>query len=247
MRKQRGIRRHYNLVHSLIHVTLPLVAVAGLLLGGHLYLTATAASATPAPAAAAAPAEQEYLLPLPVEPPADRLPDHPLENLIAMFRAGKAHDGRDWVLPLLVSGLDKPVQEARITGYATTDGDGGGPYTRWGTRVRVGVCAADPRYWGPGSVIWIGDPINYLLVVEDTGGAIKGENRFDVATGDDSGASSRLGMRHANYVALYRAEPIPARAWGQKPDDWRPPVKVAQAPPLAPPPPGINEALGEAP
>ena len=184
-----------------------------------------ATTTTPAAAPAADPAplgEAEYKLPLPCEPPADRIKDHPLEGVIAFMRAGKSTETRDWVLPLVVKALAEPMREARITGYSSRDADGGGPYTRWGTRTRWGICAADPRYWGPGSVIWMGDPVNQVLVVEDTGSAIKGQHRFDVCTGDNPVSSAKIGSRHANYVPLYVA---PTRsAWGDKPDDWRPPV-----------------------
>ena len=182
------------------------------------------ASETGAPAASgpAVPAESEYVVPLPCSPPADRIKDHPLEGAIAYMRAGKSTETRDWVLPLLVKGLATPMCEARVTGYSSRDADGGGPYTRWGTRTRWGICAADPTYWGPGSVIWMGDPVNQVLVVEDTGSAIKGKHRFDVCTGDNPESSAKIGSRHANYVPLYVAEP--GRRWGNKPNNWRPPV-----------------------
>ena len=173
-------------------------------------------------AAAANLGEAEYKVPLPCEPPTDRIKDHPLEGYIAFMRSGKSTETRDWVLPLIVKALSTPMREANITGYSSRDSDGGGPYTRWGTRTRWGICAADGRYWGPGSVIWMGDPVNQVLVVEDTGGAVKGRDRFDVCTGDNPVSSSKIGRRHANYVPLYVA---PTRsAWGDKPDDWRPPV-----------------------
>jgi 3D (Asp-Asp-Asp) domain-containing protein len=184
--------------------------------------TAAAASAAGKAKASADPGEAEYKIPLPCPPPADRIKDHPLEGVIAFMRAGKSTETRDWVLPLLVKALATPMREARITGYSSRDGDGGGPWTRWGTRVRWGICAADPRYWGPGSVIWMGDPVNQVLVVEDTGSAVKGRDRFDVCTGDNPASSARIGFRHANYVPLYVAEP--RSAWGDKPDNWRPPV-----------------------
>jgi 3D (Asp-Asp-Asp) domain-containing protein len=166
--------------------------------------------------------EAEYKLPLPCQPPADRIKDDPLEGYIAFIRAGKSTETRDWVLPLLVKGLDIPVRVAHITGYSSRDSDGGGTCTRWETRTRWGICAADPAYWGPGTVIWMGDPVNQVLVVEDTGSAIKGKDRFDICVGDDPASSERLGSRHANYVPLYAA--APRRNWGDKPDDWRPPL-----------------------
>jgi 3D (Asp-Asp-Asp) domain-containing protein len=163
-----------------------------------------------------------YVLPLPFDPPANRLHGHPLEGVIAAIRTGKSTETRDWVLPLLVKALAEPMRVSRITGYSSRDADGGGPYTRWGTRVRWGICAADPRYWGPGSVIWMGDPVNQVLVVEDTGGAIKGRHRFDVCCGDSRESSARIGRRKANYVPLYVAPPT--SRWGHKPKNWQPPL-----------------------
>ncbi len=170
----------------------------------------------------APPAASEYLLPLPVAPPADRIWGHRLEGVIAAMRSGKSTETRDWVLPLLVKALATPMRQAQITGYSSRDADGGGPYTRWGTRTRWGICAADPRYWGPGSVIWMGEPVNQVLVVEDTGGAVKGQHRFDVCTGDNPVSSAKIGRRTANYVPLYVAPP--QSRWGTKPANWRPPV-----------------------
>lgn len=181
----------------------------------------SAASGAHAPTAGSSP-ESEYKIPLPCAPPADRIHGHPLEGVIAFMRAGKSTETRDWVLPLLVKALATPMREARITGYSSRDADGGGPWTRWGTRVRWGICAADPAYWGPGSVIWMGDPVNQVLVVEDTGSAVKGRDRFDVCTGDNPASSAKIGLRRANYVPLYVAKP--RRTWGSKPANWRPPV-----------------------
>ena len=185
--------------------------------------TALTLAMTPHPNSAAVDAgEAEYKLPLPCPPPADRIKHHPLEGYIAYIRAGKSTETRDWVLPLLIKGLAIPVREARITGYSSRDSDGGGCTTRWGTHTRWGICAADPAYWGPGTVIWMGDPVNQVLVVEDTGSAIKGKDRFDVCVGDDRASSERMGCRHANYVPIYAAPP--RSSWGDKPDDWRPPA-----------------------
>ena len=168
---------------------------------------------------------EEYLIPLPFEPPADRLPGHPLEGVIAQIRTRKLAEPRSWVLPLLVTALSRPLCRAAITAYSSRDADGGGAGTRWGTRVRRGICAADPHYWGPGSVIWVGDPVNEVLVVEDTGGLVKGPHRFDVSTGDDRAAAAALGRREANYVTLYRAPPT--HRWGTQPEAWQPPLPQA--------------------
>ncbi len=227
MNTAKATKSKHNLTSYWIRLV-GLLAVGGLCLmigRAVLFVAAEAAEDQPAlqPAheVVAEPAE-EYLIPLPIEPPADRIPHHPLESLIAQIRTGKVTESREWVLPLLVRSLNRPMQQARITGYSSRCPDGGGPRTRWGTRVRRGICAADPRYWGPGSVIWMGEPVKQILIVEDTGGFIKGLNRFDVCTGDDPVAARNIGRRMANYVPLYRVPPT--RRWGRKPADWHPPL-----------------------
>jgi len=223
----------------LLRRTALLAGAAALLLYGRLTVDCAAQAAEHEPAthtAAMTPTppptpdpESEYLIPLPFAPPTNRIFGHPLEGVIAAMRAGKSTETRDWVLPLLVKALAEPVRRARITGYSSRDTDGGGFYTRWGTRVRWGICAADPAYWGPGSVIWMGEPVNQVLVVEDTGSAVKGRDRFDVCTGDNPASAAKIGLRFANYVPLYVSPP--RRNWGNKPEGWRPPVpRSAEAP-----------------
>ncbi len=92
-----------------------------------------------------------------------------------------------------------------------------------GSRDEGGICAADPRYWGPGSVVWIGPPINQTFTVEDTGGAVKGEDHFDMCVGTSHAACSKIGVRrNVEYVVLYRA--APRSRWGRRPSGYRPPL-----------------------
>ena len=152
--------------------------------------------------------------------------NHPLLDLVRKTWAGAYGEQPAWRLPLLVNGLKQKPRTARLTAFSSRCADGGGPTTRWGTRVRYGICAADPSYWGPGSVVWVGGPVASVLIVEDTGGAVRGRDRFDVALGDDAAACGRFGVRRATYVPLYVAPT--RRNWGDKPRGWHPPVLPMQ-------------------
>ncbi len=148
---------------------------------------------------------------------------HPLAEVVRAVEAGERGVQPAWKLPMLRNGLAvKPVLTARVTAYSWKDPDGGGKRNRWGARIRWGTVAADPRYWGPGSVIWMGPPVNMTLIVEDTGGAIKGPHRFDVCVDADRAFSRWFGYRKVQYVPLHRE--VPRRRWGTKPADWHPPV-----------------------
>lgn len=154
--------------------------------------------------------------------PKPAIANHPILPYLENLVKGVYGDQPAWKLPMLLRGLTQKPAEATITAYCEQDHDGGGSYTRWGTHVRRGICAADPKYFGPGSVVWIGDPINESLIVEDTGSAIKGPNRFDVCVTGHHALCNEIGRQHAEYIVLYR---VPPRArWGDKPDGWQPPV-----------------------
>jgi 3D (Asp-Asp-Asp) domain-containing protein len=147
---------------------------------------------------------------------------HPLADVVRKVIAGELGEQPPWKPPMLVNGLRKTPLEATITAYTEFDA-GCTTRTAWGSRVRRGIVAADRRYWGPGSVVWIGPPINETMVVEDVGSAIKGPHRFDVCfPGDLSGAKAMGLRRQVTYVPLHR-EP-PRRHWSAKPGDWHPPV-----------------------
>ena len=160
--------------------------------------------------------------------PQSALPNHPLLPYIRNLINGVYGDQPRWKLPMLLKGLSQKPSDAVITAYCELDHDGGGCYTRWGTHIRRGICAADPRYYGPGTVVWIGEPINESLIVEDTGSAIKGENRFDVCVTGHHALCDEIGKRHSTFLVLYKVPP--QRNWGDKPCGWEPPildVKVA--------------------
>lgn len=148
--------------------------------------------------------------------------DHPLLPVVESVLRGDWRKQPAWKLPMLVNGLRKEPEQATITAYCSQCCDGGGRYTRWGSRVRRGICAADPRYWGPGSVIWIGPPVNEVVIVEDTGGAIRGPWRFDVCMEGNHAMCERIGRTTTICVPLYRVEPT--SRWGDKPAGWHPPI-----------------------
>jgi len=147
---------------------------------------------------------------------------HPLADVVRGVIAGELGEQPPWKLPMLANGLRKKPLEATITGYTELD-PGCTMWTAWGSHVRRGIVAADRRYWGPGSVVWIGPPICETLIVEDVGGAIKGPHRFDVCFTGNRPAACALGLRrHITYVPLHR-EP-PRRRWAPKPKGWHPPM-----------------------
>ncbi len=150
--------------------------------------------------------------------------DHPLAPVVERVLEGNWRKQPEWKLPMLVNGLSKTPEECSITAYCSQCCDGGGRYTRWGSKVRRGICAADPDYWGPGSVVWIGPPVNEVCIVEDTGSAIKGPHRFDICMEGAHYMCERIGRSRTIYVPLYRVEPT--RRWGDKPKGWHPPVWV---------------------
>lgn len=164
-------------------------------------------------------------------------PDHPLPSVLMKMLRGEFGRQPAWRLALLIQGLSEEPRTARMTAYSTRCVDGGGPRTRWGSRVRPGICAADPRYWGPGSVIWVDAPLYKMLIVEDTGGAVKGRDRFDISFADDARAARRFGVRRLEYLPLHVVPP--RRSWGRKPADWEPPT-----PPLPGPLRVVHDAEG---
>ncbi len=153
---------------------------------------------------------------------ADGGDSHPLIPVIKRLITGEVGDQPSWKLPLLLQGLSASSLNARCTCYCEQDHDGGGSSTRWGTHVRRGICAADARYWGPGSVVWVGSPVDEVLIVEDTGSAIKGPDRFDICVSGHHELCNSWGTFTTPYIPLYRA---PTRSsWGGKPSGWHPPT-----------------------
>lgn len=183
-------------------------------------------AAAPAPVTPPAVDTKEPAASSPVLRVPERYASHPLLSVARKMMAGEFGDQPQWRLSLLLKGLDEEPRSARLTAYSSRCPDGGGTGTRWGTRVRPGICAADPSYWGPGSVIWVCDPVAQILIVEDTGSAVKGQNRFDICLGDDAEACERFGVQRLSYIPL-RVAP-PQRSWGTCPSGWEPP-----APPLS--------------
>ena len=147
---------------------------------------------------------------------------HPLVPVALRILDGSAGPQPAWKLPLVLRGLLKEPKRAKCTCYCEESADGGGPITAWGTPIRWGIVAADPRYWGPGRVIYIGPPVDNVVIVEDTGGAIKGPHRFDVCVAGQPELCQKWGVFRPVYVELHRVKP--RRRWGRKPPGWHPPV-----------------------
>lgn len=178
------------------------------------------ALAAPAFAAPSELAAKHSWLPWPDVWPAE----HPLSEVVERVLLTDWRAQPDWKLPMLVNGLMKEPEECKITAYCSGCHDAG-HRTRWSSLVRRGITAADPKYWGPGSVIWVGPPINEVLIVEDIGGAIKGPHRFDVCMEGSHEMCAQIGVRTTTYVPLHRVPPT--SRWGKKPAGWEPPVWVS--------------------
>jgi 3D (Asp-Asp-Asp) domain-containing protein len=146
---------------------------------------------------------------------------HPLVPVLERIVTGHAGKQPSWKLPMVLEGLKKQPLTAKCTTYCEKCPDGGGTRTRWGTRIRRGIVAADPRYWGPGSVVYIGPPVDEILIVEDTGSSVRGPHRFDVCVTGHHALCRQWGTFKTAYVPLYRTSP--RRNWGSKPIGWEPP------------------------
>jgi 3D (Asp-Asp-Asp) domain-containing protein len=147
---------------------------------------------------------------------------HPLVSVARRILSRGAGEQPPWKLPMVLNGLSRSPEGARCTTYCELDADGGGRGTRWGTRLRRGIVAADPRYWGPGSVVYIGPPVDEVLIVEDTGSAVRGQYRFDVCVTGHHGLCSEWGRFRPVCVPLYWT--CPRRHWARKPAAWQPPA-----------------------
>lgn len=145
---------------------------------------------------------------------------HPLRELLDILSSPTARRQPAWKRTLVWLALNTKPRHAHITAFCPQCG---GQRTRWGTAVRPGIAAADPAFWGPGSVVWVGPPVDHILVVEDTGPAVKGLDRFDVCVSAEHEACAEIGqLSGAIYVELHRSKP--RARWGRKPANWQPPV-----------------------
>ncbi len=163
-------------------------------------------------------------LALACSPPAWRAEaaSHPLVPVVRRILSHEAGQQPPWKLPMVLNGLLRAPTTARCTTYCELCPDGGGRGTRWGSRIRRGIVAADPRYWGPGSVVYLGPPVDEVLIVEDTGSAIRGRYRFDVCVTGHHALCSQWGTFRTVCVPLHWE--APRRRWGDKPAGWHPPV-----------------------
>ncbi|HET6319333.1 MAG TPA: 3D domain-containing protein [Chloroflexota bacterium] len=99
-----------------------------------------------------------------------------------------------------------PIVVATVTGYAT-GGDGGtiGDLTASGIRCHWGTVAADWRLYPPGTRLLIEGFPNDVFVVEDSGGAVRG-NIFDVWF-PDLAAARAFGTQKLKVTILGAADP----------------------------------------
>lgn len=145
---------------------------------------------------------------------------HPLRAVLDILSSPAARRQPAWKRTLVWLALNNKPRAAHVTAFCHQCG---GQRTRWGTVVRPGIAAADPAFWGPGSVVWVGPPVDHILIVEDIGPAVKGLDRFDVCVSTEHGACTEIGQRsNVAYVELYRSKP--RARWGRRPADWQPPM-----------------------
>ena len=103
--------------------------------------------------------------------------------------------------------------------------------------------AADPRFVPLGAPVWVASqapsavkgtppsPLERLFVAQDTGGAIRGPNRFDVFFGSGDKARAVAGkMFHRGRALVLLPTPAALRIFGRKPTDVPPPPRASLAP-----------------
>jgi len=80
--------------------------------------------------------------------------------------------------------------DAYLTAYCTdssADSTGGGPCAAWdGIPLRWGHAASDWRHVPKGTVLFVGPPVDAILIVVDNGPGVKGPGRLDICTTDGS-------------------------------------------------------------
>jgi 3D (Asp-Asp-Asp) domain-containing protein len=98
------------------------------------------------------------------------------------------------------------IVDATVTGYAT-GGDGGaiGQVTASGIRTHWGTVAADWRLYPPGTRLAIEGFPNDVFVVEDSGGAVRG-NTFDIWF-PDLAAARAFGTQKLKVTILAASDP----------------------------------------
>ena len=87
---------------------------------------------------------------------------------------------------------------AKCTAYCSKCDPSG--ITRSGKPLSTKYCAADPKYWRPGTVIKFGAPVNRIYTIEDTGSAIKGRDRFDLCVA--RGTCNKFGVKKVSYTVI---------------------------------------------
>lgn len=91
------------------------------------------------------------------------------------------------------------VSVALVTGYTACDpGMDCRGITASGERARPGIVAADPGFHSFGDLVCFGPPVSQCLRVQDTGGAIRGPERFDVFF-EDRGEALEFGVKNVSF------------------------------------------------
>jgi len=155
-----------------------------------------------------------------------------------IHKYGIQNGGANWGAPFIQHALyhGRVVRSGVTTFYAPSwEGDslGGGNVTAWGINtetdpLRHHLVAADRRYYGAGSIIYIkaiktrsgnqiwpkdGSP-GRLMIVADVGGAIKGPYRFDISVAGQWGYYRKYNARWNIQVFVVHRTPTKT-AWGQ--------------------------------
>ena len=153
-----------------------------------------------------------------------------------IFKYGIQNGGAIWGEPFIQYALKQGriVRSGVTTFYAPSrEGDAldGGNMTAWGINIetdtyRHHLVAADPDYYGPGSIVYIkaikdsqghqiwpqdGSP-GRLMIVADTGSAIQGPYRFDISVAGQWENYKRYDAKwNIEVFAVYRT---PKTSWG---------------------------------
>jgi hypothetical protein len=129
--------------------------------------------------------------------------------------------------PAHIPHQSSPTWTVRVTSYCPhgpgtrgklngrwVDGPGGGPTAAWTGQVLYGYhCATSPGTIPSGTKLWVGSPVNRMLLAVDTGGAVNGRH-IDVCV-PDARAFLNSGHIHgrAKVWRLGRMTRAQARSW----------------------------------
>ena len=111
---------------------------------------------------------------------------------------------------VVVAHSASPTGYAKTTAYCAGCDHSG--RTASGKKLSPKYCAADPKYWNPGTVIRLGAPLNLTVQIEDTGRLVKGKGRFDIfKAGSCKNKSGCYGF--SNPTVKYTVIKTSSRRW----------------------------------